>query len=141
MGPVPRVGDLRERVRIERRYSGVPETPFGDEAPYGDETLHDAVASEDGYGNNDTDWITLIANRAARLAPARGGEKVIAARLQGTAPWDVWLRRDPQTAAITEGDRIVDVLTGRILAIRFVGNLDERGRFLLLQCEAGHGSD
>lgn len=140
-GPVPRVGDLRERVRIERRYAGVPEAPFGDNQPYGDDTLHEGIAFQDGYGNTESDWQTLVTERPARMAPSRGGEDVIAQRLQGAAPWEVWLRRDPETAAITEGDRVVDILSGRILAIRFVGNLDERGRYLLLQCDAGRGSD
>jgi len=140
-GVLPAAGDLRQRVRVDRRHDGTDDTLFGDQTSYGDDTPHAGEPLDDGYGNSEGDWLTLVEERPARVAPRRGDEAVIAARLQGVAPYDVWLRTDPDTLAITEGDRVVDLDAGFVLAVRYVGNLDERGRFLLLQCEAGRGSD
>src|SRR5262249_26317129 len=109
--------DLRDRIRIERK-----------------------VRSEegDGAGNYEEGWATLIESRAARIAPTRGGEQVQAGRLAGVESFDVWVRRDAQTRTITVGDRIVDARDeARIFNIRWIGNLDERGRFLLLQAQCG----
>lgn len=107
---------MRERVTIERR----------------------GEISDDGMGNYIGEWATLIDERRARIAPTRGGEEVIAARLEGVQRFDIWLRADPDTLAIKADDRVIDLNdASRVFAIRYVGNLDERRRFILLQCEAG----
>ena len=134
---IPRIGDLRESVRIERRAT-TTETTFDDDAPYGDDAPHYGEAVDDGLGNVEGHWTTLVPARPAKISPRRGGEDVQAARLSGREPFDVWLRRDPLSAAIAVGDRVVDARDEtRVFNIRWVGNLDERGRFLVLQCEAG----
>lgn len=113
----PSAGEMTERVRFERR------------AP-----------SEDGYGNTEGDWETLIASRSARLRPTRGGEQTIAARLQGVAAWDLWVHQDEQTNAVTEDDRVVDARKPtRTYNIRFIGDMTGRGCMLLMQLEQGVG--
>ena len=115
--PGPRVGDLRERVRVEKKIR---------------------VPTGDGAGNYEDGWQTLIDGRSARIAPTRGGEQVLAGRLAGVESYDIWVRKDAETRMITVGDRIVDTRDeARIFNIRWIGNLDERGRFLLLQAQAG----
>jgi len=143
--PIPTSGDLRCLVRVERRHTGTPDHPYVDLSPHSDDTPFAGVANDDGYGNSEGEWETLIDNVPARLAPRRGGEQVIAARQTEVAPWDCWVRADPDTQGVTSGDRIVLIVgeTGMpaAYAIRWVGNLDERGRFLVFQCETGRGSD
>lgn len=78
-------GDLRQRVRFERR-SDVP----------------------DGYGNTKAEWVDLGLDRSCSLTPTRGGESVQAARTAGTASWDCWLRNDRALRQVTTADRVVD---------------------------------
>jgi head-tail adaptor len=48
------------------------------------------------------------------------------------------VRATPDTQRVAVTDRVVDARDlSRIFAIRFIENLDMRGRYLLLQCEAG----
>ena len=106
----PSAGKLRERVRFDRR------------APV-----------SDGMGNTVGPWATLIAARYAQLTPARGGEQVIAARLQGVATFDLVLRYDSQTQLVTTDDRVVALSgqhIGGVFDIVWIDNLDERRKFL-----------
>ena len=114
---VQRIGDLNQRIRVERKVR---------------------KESGDGAGNYEEGWAEFIASRAARIAPTRGGEELLANRLAGVESFDIWLRKDPQTRTIVVGDRIIDARDeARIFNIRWIGNLDERGRFLLLQAQSG----
>lgn len=111
----PAAGELTERVRFERR-----------------------AAADDGYGNTEGAWATLITSRAAKLRPTRGGEQTIAARLQGTAAWDLWVRFDGETSTVTTDDRVVDARDAtRTFNIRFIGDMEGRREFLLMQLEQG----
>jgi head-tail adaptor len=113
----PQAGELRARVRFERK-----------------------AAVNDGYGNAEGDWLPLIPSRAARLTPARGGEQVIGQRLQGVSAWDLWVRYDRETAAVTTDDRVVDARDAsgnRSFAIRFAQDMDGRRRWILMQLELG----
>lgn len=107
-------GELRDRVTFQRRerLASGP-TPFGD-------------------------WQTLIASRAAKLVPTRGGEQVIAGRLQGVAAFDLWVRYDSETARVTPEDRVVDARDpARVFAIRFAQDMDGQRRWILMQLELG----
>ena len=135
-------GALRDRIRIERRgaLGQTPSPPWSenDVAWDAQQAAWQDDGEGDGAGNYETDWRTLITSIHAAIEPRRGGETVVAGRLQGVSAFDIWVRCTPETRAITVGDRVVDARNGaRIFAIRFVENLDLRGRFLLLQCEAG----
>lgn len=111
-------GDLRHAVRFERR-SGTP----------------------DGYGNDQGDWTPLIARRAASLQPTRGGELVIAQRLQGESSWDLWVRYDSATRGVMAGDQVVDLHDDtRIFAVRFAQDMTGRKIWLLMQLTLGEAT-
>lgn len=139
-GVLPAIGDLRHSVRVERRArldaNGEPvwdsDLEWDGEAEWDD-------GDGDGAGNFEAaQWRTFIDRRAAKLQATRGGEEVIANRLSGLELFDVWMRCDAKTALIRVGDRIIDNRDeSRILNVRWIGNLDGRGQFLLLQCQAG----
>lgn len=120
MGPTG-AGDLTERVRFERR-----------------------SAEGDGYGNAEGSWEVLIASRAAKLRPTRGGEQVIAARQQGLTLWDLWVVFDGETRTVNPGDRVVQILPvdvdGRAFNIKFAEDMDGGKDWLLIQLERG-GAD
>ena len=104
--------ELRERVRFERR-----------------------VEADDGYGNTRGDWIGQF-TVAARIMPLRGGEAVIAARLEGTQPAIVTVYADARTRTVTPDWRIVDARAGTVYAVRTV-TLRESKDYVDLLCEAG----
>ncbi len=108
--------DLRDKVRFERRADG-----------------------DDGHGNAEANWATTGVVRSASLLPTRGGEAVQAARLTGTASWDLWVRSDSGTRSITEGDRVVDERDPtRVFNIVFgPADMDGRREWLLLQLTSG----
>ncbi|HTN41042.1 MAG TPA: head-tail adaptor protein, partial [Asticcacaulis sp.] len=108
-------GELRHAIKIQRR----------------EET-------DDGYGNTTGAWVDFITRRACSLLPTRGGEQVIAARAQGTALYDCWVRFDSQTSSITPDDRAVDTRdANRVFNIKFAQDMDGRRAFILLQLEQG----
>lgn len=110
----PGAGELTEAVRFERR--GAPVS--------------------DGAGNFEGAWQTLIGRRSAKLQATRGGEQVIAQRLTGTAPWDLWVRAGRETRAVTQADRVVDLRSGRVFNIRAIAETRSRA-FLFMQLELG----
>lgn len=142
---VQRIGALRDRIRVERR-GRLTETEDdlrwdeGDDIEFapGDDIDWTEGQAGDGAGNFETTWRPILSARAARIAPRRGGEDVVAGRLSGVDAYDIWVRRDEQTAKITVGDRVIDARDeSRVFGVRFIANLDERGRYLLLQCTIG----
>lgn len=110
----PRAGELRDRLRIERQAS-----------------------VSDGMGGTLEDWTELLDAIPAKITEAKGTETVRSDRLAGTAAVDVVIRATTATRTITPADRAVDARTGRLLDIRWVGSLDDAGRWLVLSCEAG----
>lgn len=113
--------ELIHRVRFERR------TPV-----------------DDGYGNKRGGWATLIEFRSALLTPTRpraaaaSNEPVIAARQQGIAIWDLWVRYDSATLGVTTDDRVVDARdASRTFNIKFKADMDGRKTWLLMQLEQG----
>lgn len=105
-------GELRERVRFERR-----------------------VTVSDGYGNEQGDWIQEL-TVAARIQPLRGSESVMAARLQGVQPVLIVVRASSASRAIKTDWRAVDARSGVAYAIK-TATLREGGDYIDLLCEAG----
>lgn len=113
---MPNAGELRQRIRIERRAGG--------------SNVGGVVKGS---------WATLIETRAAKLIPSRSGagETVMAGRLAGRAPWDCWIRWDSETREIRTNDRAVEIGTDRTFNIRSCLNMDGKRTWLFLQLEEG----
>lgn len=107
-------GDLRDRLQFEKR-----------------------IASADDYGNPGAGEFTPQFIRRAEIVPLRGGEEVIAARLQGTQPIRIRIRYDSETASITPEWRAVDVSSGQAYAIKTVVAPDRRNAWIEILAEAG----
>lgn len=115
---MPSARDLRQKVTFQRRQP----LPDGD-----------------GAGNFEGDFVDLF-SRFAKLTPttSRAGEAVIAGRLQGTAIYDLWLRSDSGARSVTLEDRVFDAgAPERLFNVRWIGDLDGRGQWLLMQLEIG----
>ncbi|HWA22325.1 MAG TPA: head-tail adaptor protein [Caulobacterales bacterium] len=93
---------LNDRVRIERRFE----------------------AAGDVYGNPLTDWAVVPGCNKLRAAITEfvlgAGETVLAAKLEGHALQEVWLRSSSITRAITPNDRLIDLANDGVLNIRHV---------------------
>ena len=72
---------------------------------------------EDEYGNTQGAWREQ-ARFAASLEARRGGEAVIAGRLQGTVVYIATARYSASAAAISTDCRLVDARSGQVYAIR-----------------------
>lgn len=98
----------------------------------------------DGAGGYAGGWVDLC-SRPAEVAPHTAGgsgkEEVIAQRLQGVMLFDLWVRGDPQTLALTVDDRAIQASTphspGRVFDIRAITNPDMKRAWLVLTCEQG----
>ena len=113
-GPRVVAGELKERVRLERRRT-----------------------TDDGYGNLRGTWQTLVCGQPARIVPAKGNEITRADRLAGISNFDIHLRKSKTAPQLSSGDRLVNERTQQIYDIRWVGNLDEKNRWLTLTCQSG----
>ncbi|MFJ5486194.1 phage head closure protein [Hansschlegelia beijingensis] len=106
--------DLRDRVRLEMREE-----------------------VDDGWGGVGLgDWVPQFERNACILL-SKGGETVIAARLQSVQPALIIVRYDAQTAAITAAWRLIETRSGTVYNIRTVADMERRGRFITMLCEAG----
>jgi hypothetical protein len=115
----PGRGELKERVRIERRSAPI----------------------DDGYGNVQGGWETFVPSRRVRLLPTRGGEAVQADRLQGISAWVLDVPADSLVRLVTDDMRVVDDRdASRIWAVRSVLDLEGRDRWRTLTLEMG-GAD
>lgn len=120
---MPSAGDLRDRVRFERRAS-----------------------AQNDIGGTSGDWEVLIDSRRANLLPTSTGrgETVLAQRLQGVAMFDLWVRSDRKTREVTTDDRVVDARDEtRVFAIHWaqdaygLGLVKRRLEWVLMQIELG----
>jgi head-tail adaptor len=95
--------------------------------------------AQDGYGNSQGEWVQQFTCAAARDF-LRGGEGVIAARLQGTQVALVTIRASSQSRAVTSEWRARDLRTEDIYNIREAKLTNDRA-FVELLCEKGvaHG--
>lgn len=101
-----RIGNLRERVTIQR-YTTV----------------------DDGYGNQIRTWADL-ATVFARVEPLKGEERAIAGGMGNPYSVTIHIRHRDVSPGM---NRIM--FKGKEHRIQYVRNLDERGRFLALDCE------
>ena len=102
-------GRLTERMRFEKR----------------------ASIARDGYGNFEGDWQAQF-TVAAQRQMLRGGETVIAARLNGRQPAILTIRRSAQSETITTDWRAVDTRAGDVWNIRSISPSEDRASFDLL---------
>ncbi len=102
------IGGLRHLITLQRR----SETP-------------------DTGGGVSLSWVD-IAQLWAEVAPLGGGEAVQAMRVQPVQSYRVRLR---YRADITTADRLL--FKQRLLNIRSIRNINERGRWLECRCEEG----
>lgn len=72
---------------------------------------------DDGYGNTQGEWAEVCRFNAA-VEARRGGEAVLAGRLQGTVAYMVRTRYSASGAAIMPDWRLVDARSGQVYAIR-----------------------
>lgn len=111
---MPEAGDLRERVRFEKR------------------TIQD-----DSFGNEVAGDFAAQFERRALFIMRPGSEAVLAARLQGQQPVTIVVRFDSQTRQITPGWRAVDVRTGTIYSIRAAEDMDRKRQWWSMVCAGG----
>lgn len=104
---------LRDRVRLEKREE-----------------------VDDGYGNTVGMWVAQF-ERDACILPSKGGETVIASRLQSVQPALIIVRYDAETATITAAWRLIETRSGIAYNIRTVADMERRGRFITMLCESG----
>lgn len=111
-------GDLRHRVKFQRR-----------------------TDTTDDNGNAVSGWADLNISRACSLLPTRGGEDVQSGRIAGLASWDCWVRSDSQTRTLLHGDRAVNTRTEETFDVSFIGDMDGRRQWLLIQMISGKAVD
>ena len=111
-------GLLTERVAFAKRADTSTASPPGD-----------------GYGNVEGDWETQF-TVAARRRMLRGGEGVLASRLEGRQPVIFTIRRSTQADAINTDWRATDARTGTVYNVRTVERSEDR-HWIDLLCEAG----
>lgn len=103
---------LRERVMFDRRSE-----------------------QEDGLGNTVDEWQEQFSVRAGYIH-LRGGETVLASRLENRHPQIIRVRASDRTRQITTDWRCRDTRTGNVFAIRDVTHTSDR-KWVDLLCERG----
>lgn len=109
-------GQLKHRIGFDVRTSSNPDSPAD-------------------YGNTVEEWVEQFEERA-QFIHVRGGETVMAARLQGRHVLIMRIYSSARTRQITTDWRAVDQRTSVIYNIRDVTH-DEGRRFIDLLCESG----
>lgn len=105
----PGAGELREKIKIERR-----------------------TREPNGRGGEVETWRLVASGLPAKISPTKGGEEVRAARLTGVNTFDVTVRQSAALSAITADMRLTNERTGAVYNIVWAANLDERSRFLTM---------
>jgi SPP1 family predicted phage head-tail adaptor len=91
---------------------------------------------DDGYGGVTGQWVAQF-ERGACILLSKGGETVIASRLQSIQPALIIVRFDSETATITADWRLIEVRSGTTYNIRTSADMERRGRFITMLCDAG----
>jgi head-tail adaptor len=91
--------------------------------------------SDDGFGNLEAGWGSEF-SVAARIAPLRGGEDVMASRLTGKQPVLVTVRRCRATLEVTPDWRLTDARTGTVYNIRTASPSEDKTVIDMI-CETG----
>jgi SPP1 family predicted phage head-tail adaptor len=81
--------------------------------------------TDDGYGNSVGEWIEQFRVYAG-FTHLRGGEAVIASRLQGQHVQVIFVRASAQTREVSSDWRIRDVRTGVLYNIRDITPTEDR---------------
>lgn len=115
MAKQPSAGDLFYRVAFDKRES-----------------------QSDGYGNEDGSFVEQFQRRAG-FTFLRGGETVIAARLEGRQPVIVLVRSDAQTRLVDADWQMRDVRTSTVYAVKSTIPSDDR-QWLHITVESGVAS-
>lgn len=122
MARQPRAGLLRGRVHLQQRTTE-PDPWGGDPRP--------------------GDYAT-VATVAAEFMPLRGGEAVVASRLQGIQPYIVRVRQSSQTRQVKTDWRLVDARApappaagSRVFAIKAITDPDQKRQWLDLLVQEG----
>jgi SPP1 family predicted phage head-tail adaptor len=105
-------GDLRHEIKLERQ-----------------------VTTPDGAGGSTTTWQEVITT-PARIKVLKGGETVMAGRLQGTQTVVVTLRNQPGLGDADSTWRLTSTRSGRVYDIKSI-TPDERGAWLDILAEIG----
>ncbi|BCH32634.1 hypothetical protein MesoLjLc_45640 [Mesorhizobium sp. L-8-10] len=90
---------------------------------------------DDGLGNTLADWVEQFQCRAA-YRHLRGGESVVASRLQGKHVQIIAVRASSQTRQVSTDWRVRDARTGEVFNIRDVTVETDRA-FISFLCERG----
>jgi head-tail adaptor len=93
------------------------------------------VEADDGYGNTVGRFAEQFQRRAG-FTYLRGGEAVIAGRLQGRQPIVVRLRADGETRLIGADWQMRDARDGSVFAVRSIAETPDR-RWLDIMVEQG----
>lgn len=113
----PKLGELNARIRIDR----LVETP-------------------DGIGGFETGWTALFTT-SARLSPTRGGEEIRADRQLGIENVEITIPASKAAKTVTNGDRAVDVRTGKTFNIGWADDLSGGQRYILITAQSGGLTD
>ena len=90
---------------------------------------------DDGYGNTESDWVEQFQCRAA-YRHLRGGESVMAGRLQGRHSQVIIVHASSQTRQVSTEWRVRDARDGTVFNIRDVTAETDR-MFISFLCERG----
>lgn len=93
------------------------------------------IPHDDGYGNEIGGWGEILFTRWCHVRFLRGGEAVIASRLEGRQQLILTVRSDSHTSAITSDMRCV--IDGRAYNIREFPRPSEDRQFLEFLAESG----
>lgn len=93
------------------------------------------IQTGDGFGNMVADWQDKFSRRAG-FAHLRGGEAVLAGRLEGRHAVVIFVRACSQTKYVTTDWRIRDSRTGEIYNIRDITPTTDR-QWIDFLCESG----
>lgn len=96
------------------------------------------IEQDDGYGNTVSDFATQFTVRAS-YRHLRGGETVIASRLENKHPMIITLRSSTQTRQINSDWQLVDARDNSVWAVRDVTPETDR-QWISLLCERGVAS-
>lgn len=115
MASSPSAGQLIERVAFDAR-----------------------IAEDDEHGNVEGEFVERFQRRAG-FTFLRGGETVIAARMEGRQPVVVLVRSDTETRLVDTDWQMRDVRTSSVYAVRSIIPSDDR-QWLHITVESGVAS-
>lgn len=94
------------------------------------------TSAPDGYGGTESGWSESLACRA-HFRWLRGGEGVMAGRLEGRQPVVVTIRSSTLARAVTTGYRMRDVRTGAVYNVRSATPMQDSRQWIEVLCEGG----